>query len=151
MEWAAAAPQFTGALQKQQGEAAAKSPYIIWRHTLESWSAIVPELDPLPQFFESQSALLRQCIGTDAGRWSRLFEVIIWRMTMIGQRGSRFWLHYDNTVLASWQAILRGAKRFFICAPDQTPHLSEIRLAKHGETALSNTGNSRISTAVLPC
>ena len=57
----------------------------------------------------------------------------------------RFWLHYDNTDLASWQAIIRGAKRFFVCAPSETPYLSEIRLPRRGETALTNTGNSRIN------
>ena len=48
---------------------------------------------------------------------------------MLGQDGSRFWLHYDNTVLASWQAIVKGKKRFFICPPYLLRGMSCIRHA----------------------
>eukprot|EP01043_Picozoa_sp_COSAG02_P076244 COSAG02_NODE_16099_length_1113_cov_1.328402_1_plen_183_part_00 len=92
-------------------------------------------------------------------------------MIMLGQNGSRFWLHYDNTVLASWQAIVKGRKRFFVCPPSegmsvhgicvsaevlrptdgvcigwvQSKHLAELVLPKRSTGKMSKTGNSRIN------
>jgi hypothetical protein len=124
--WAEAGPKFDA------GRGGPTAPYIIWRHTVDSWDALAPHIDGLPDFFNSQTAMLRECVttGSDSDsqeRWDKLFSMLIWRMVMVGQDGSRFRLHYDNTDLASWQAIVLGAKRFFICAPSETPHLAEIR------------------------
>jgi hypothetical protein len=69
----------------------------------------------------------------------------VWRMVMLGQEGSRFWLHYDNTVLASWQAIVKGRKRFFVCPPSESEHLAELVLPKRSTGKMSRTGNSRIN------
>ena len=58
-------------------------PYIIWRHSARSWGALASDISPLPEFFSSQTRLLRQCIAKgassdqeSAARWENLFSLL---------------------------------------------------------------------------
>lgn len=42
---------------------------------------------------------------------------------LISNKGAGMFGHQDVLRTSSWQVQLRGAKKWFICAPDQKPYL----------------------------
>jgi ribosomal protein L16 Arg81 hydroxylase len=60
-------------------------------------------------------------------------------MILIGQKHTMFNLHTDNVDSATWQAQIKGRKRWRVCPPSETPFLYE------GATK-RDTGSSDLNT-----
>ena len=63
---------------------------------------------------------MKECLGSE---WGNFFSFIRWRMILMGSKGTQFQLHFDSVATASWQAHLKGRKRWFLCDPEQSPYL----------------------------
>ena len=77
---------------------------------------------PLPAVLQSDDEWLEACLASDADR-DRFALGTHWRMLLVGEPGAGMFNHQDTLRTASWQAQLRGTKRWHLCAADQAPHL----------------------------
>ena len=110
-----------------------------WNVAPADWAELLAALPrALPRALRSDAEWLRACLPRGAERAStdgsggggdddtleaRFTLGTHWRMLLVGEPGAGMFNHQDTLRTASWQAQLRGAKRWHLCAPDQSAFL----------------------------
>lgn len=95
--------------------------YIQWNINTTDWAQVVDKVT-LPYMFQRDADWLEGCLHSDIIR-NQYTKRTHWRMALIATKGAGMFGHMDSLRTASWQAQILGAKRWFICAPSQTPYL----------------------------
>ena len=102
-----------------------RTPYFLWYVPLKLWRTFETDAAPMHDWLWNQEGALSECLGEDG--LASVFAMTNWRMILIGQRHTMFSLHTDNVDSATWQAQLKGRKRWRVCPPSETPFLYETR------------------------
>jgi hypothetical protein len=126
-----AVPDFYSATQTE------RTPYFLWYVPLAIWRSFERDAMPMHDWIWNQEGALSECFGEEG--LASVFAMTNWRMILVGQKYTMFNLHTDNVDSATWQAQLRGRKRWRVCPPSETPFVYERKGA--GGSSDLNTFN----------
>jgi hypothetical protein len=93
--------------------------YIQWNVNLHDWSRLLQDMD-LPYMFRRDEQWLEVLPEKLQEEYTKKVH---WRMVLIGTRGAGMFIHQDVLRTSSWQAVVSGGKRWFICAPSENQYL----------------------------
>mmetsp|Transcript_12794 Transcript_12794/g.38373 ORF Transcript_12794/g.38373 Transcript_12794/m.38373 type:complete len:385 (+) Transcript_12794:218-1372(+) len=97
-----------------------------------------------PKYF-SRCALQRHYVHAqnDSGLPPRGERPFGWPSIMMGQRGSRSELHYDQAGLPFWMSVLRGRKLFRVLPATENTHI--VNVSSKGDWAIPSPGASGVT------
>jgi hypothetical protein len=95
--------------------------YIQWNVRSRMWATLGLNVT-LPAAFTTDAAWLDECFLSEETR-DRFFIDTHWNMVLVGEEGAGMFNHMDTLRSASWQAQLRGTKRWHLCDVDQSPYV----------------------------
>jgi hypothetical protein len=95
--------------------------YLQWNINLNDWRRLREDFT-VPYAFKADEEWLDECLSTDELR-DEYSKKTHWRMMLIGNKGAGMFGHQDVLRTSSWQAQVKGAKKWFICHPNQKPYL----------------------------
>ncbi len=96
--------------------------YIQWNIHWLDWKNLTQGFGTIPYQFIRDDFWLEECLRSEFIR-DQYVKRTHWKMILIANKGAGMFNHQDVLRTASWQAQLIGAKRWHICAPDQSQYL----------------------------
>eukprot|EP00927_Polykrikos_kofoidii_P003764 TRINITY_DN11518_c0_g1_i2.p1 TRINITY_DN11518_c0_g1~~TRINITY_DN11518_c0_g1_i2.p1 ORF type:complete len:416 (+),score=71.86 TRINITY_DN11518_c0_g1_i2:35-1249(+) len=115
-----------------------KPRYMQLRLSLRGWRRLEKHMSPkpVPDLFWSDEEWISDCMQKDGKPDSEaidnFFTTNQWKFLLIGEKGTSMFFHKDGTASSSWQAQLRGRKRWTLC-PNSESHLLDNHLDTFSE------------------
>ena len=103
--------------------------YMQMRLSLSGWEELERDLEDVPSVFYTEAEWIGDGLEGADGHMDRaavdnFYRVNQWNFLLIGENGTGIFFHRDHLSAASWQAAIKGRKRWILCPHDQEHLLS---------------------------
>lgn len=95
--------------------------YIHWNMNMHDWAAVARDMGPLPRELTADDDWLAGCLPPPLD--SEFLIATHWRMLIVGDEGAGMFNHFDTLRTSSYQAQISGAKRWHLCAQNQSAYV----------------------------
>mmetsp|Transcript_95862 Transcript_95862/g.254645 ORF Transcript_95862/g.254645 Transcript_95862/m.254645 type:complete len:372 (-) Transcript_95862:32-1147(-) len=112
--------------------------YMQLRLSLRGWKRLRKDFQPLPdpEIFWSDEEWIGKCMRKndkpDVLAIDNFYTTVQWKFLLIGEEGTTMFLHQDGTASSSWQAQLKGRKKWTLC-PNTESRFLDTRIDTFSE------------------